>query len=107
MHPNDWEGILPVTRDWWQENERLFQQKNYKAVRPGREPAVQQPVPSAGKIASRLSHGEPDGNASEPVAMASSRQPDAILTTIVYYTLGIASVLLVGFLVLSWKRHSK
>jgi hypothetical protein len=26
-----------IVRDWWRENERFFKEKNYKAVKPGRD----------------------------------------------------------------------
>jgi len=90
--------LRPVMRDWWLANERFFKEKNYKAVQPGRDLAIQQtnaspppmqPTPVAD------SHPSPKSSQTPPPPQNQSAEPSSILAVLI-------TTLCAAFLVTLW-----
>lgn len=96
--------VRDVMRDWWRENEKFFKERNYQAVRPGRDIKPVAEAELAAEVPTApATTPEPVSPKSMPVASTPGESPTP--SSGFLWTCAAGAIALLVSLVVFWKRR--
>ena len=108
--------LRTAMRDWWRENAQFFKERNYKAVKPGREVALVENKPAAHPAGVKraapesrslppYANGVPSPNVSAAPTEEATHEFTSTSSEWTFAAIAAGCLVLLGALIFFWKRH--